>query len=385
MLTLQVNGRLESEFVLRFQQFTSPVMAKGVEDTAFYCFNRLTAMCEVGGDPERDGITVDDFHAYEQTIQRTHPHTMTTLSTHDTKRSDDVRARLAVLTEMPHEFADAMVRWAAMNEQYKTDALPDRNSEYFLYQTLIGAWPIDLERIQAYMQKAMREAKQQTSWVANNKAFEDATNRFIESILADKNFVAELESLVNRVLLPGRINSLTQTLLKHTAPGVPDLYQGGELWDLSLVDPDNRRPVDYDLRRRLLREMHGLTPAQVLARMDEGLPKLYVIHKALCLRREHPEWFGAEAAYTPLLASGAKAAHVVAFLRGDSVLTVAPLYPLMLANVWDETRLTVPAGIWRNLLTGESIHVARDSEEKLVADLLGDFPVALLTREDRRI
>jgi len=386
VLTLQINGRLESEFVLRFQQFTSPVMAKGVEDTAFYCFNRLTAMCEVGGDPGRDGISLDEFHAYQTTMQQTHPQTMTTLSTHDTKRADDVRARLAVLSEIPHEFADAIALWTRMNEPRKTNALPDRNSEYFLYQTLIGAWPIDPERIKAYMQKAMREAKQQTSWVANNKAFEDALNGFIDSILADKVFVAELEKMVARVLLPGRINSLAQTLLKHTAPGVPDLYQGAELWDLSLVDPDNRRPVDYKLRRKLLDELQGMSPAEILARMDDGMPKLHVIHTALALRCQHPEWFGREAGYTAVLASGAKAAHVASYLRGDRVFTLVPRHTMTLANAWGDTTVTLPQGCWRNRLTGESVCIPAEGEgqERLVADLLREFPVALLTREDER-
>ena len=384
VLTLESNGRLESEFVLRFQQFTSPVMAKGVEDTAFYCFNRLTAMCEVGGDPECDGSSIEEFHAYQKVMQQTHPATMTTLSTHDTKRADDVRARLAVLSEMPHEFADAITRWAAMNERHKSDALPDRNSEYFLYQTLIGAWPIDAERTKTYMQKAMREAKQQTSWVANNKAFEDALNGFIEALLGDGAFVKDLEAMVARVLLSGRINSLAQTLVKHTAPGVPDLYQGAEIWDLSLVDPDNRRPVDYELRRKLLNELQGLKPAQVLARMDDGLPKMYVVHKALKLRREHPEWFGAEAAYKPVAAQGSKAEHVVAFVRGDRVLTVVPRHPLTLAGDWTDTALDVPAGIWRNRLTGECIDGTRAGTSTLVASLLGEFPVALFTRDDER-
>jgi (1->4)-alpha-D-glucan 1-alpha-D-glucosylmutase len=385
VLTLETNGRLESEFVLRFQQFTSPVMAKGVEDTAFYCFNRLTAMCEVGGDPERDGLSLDDFHTYQKIMQQTHPATITTLSTHDTKRADDVRARLAVLSEMPHEFADAIVRWTALNERHKTNAMPDRNSEYFLYQTLIGAWPIDPERAHTYMQKAMREAKQQTSWVANNKPFEDAMNGFIDAILADKDFLKELENLVARVLLPGRVNSLTQTLLKYTAPGVPDLYQGAELWDLSLVDPDNRRPVDYELRRRLLGELHDLNAGQILTRMDEGMPKLHVVHTCLKLRREHPEWFGAEAAYTPLAAEGEKSCHVVAYLRGDRVLTLAPRHPLTTAGAWEDTSIEIPPGAWRNRLTGESIEAARGAARTMVAAILREFPVAVLTREDERV
>jgi (1->4)-alpha-D-glucan 1-alpha-D-glucosylmutase len=384
VLTLRINGRLESEFVLRFQQFTSPIMAKGVEDTAFYCFNRLTAMCEVGGDPGRDGISLEDFHAYQKTMQETHPATMTTLSTHDTKRADDVRSRLAVLSEIPHEFADAIARWARMNESRKTGALPDRNTEYFLYQTLIGAWPIDAERTKAYMQKATREAKQQTSWVANNQAFEDALNGFIDAILTDQGFVKDLESFVGRVLLPGRINSLAQTLVKHTAAGVPDLYQGSELWDLSLVDPDNRRPVDYDLRRKLLCEARKLTPSQILERMDDGLPKLFVVHKALCLRREHPECFGPDAPYAPAIVSGSKAQHAVAYLRGDSVLTLVPRHPMTLAGAWDDTGIRIPAGKWRNRLTGKIIQTYRGAEDVLVGPLLHDFPVALLTREDER-
>jgi (1->4)-alpha-D-glucan 1-alpha-D-glucosylmutase len=380
VLTLRIAGRLEAEFVMRFQQFTSPVMAKGVEDTAFYCFNRLTAMCEVGGDPGRDGISVGEFHDYQRKMQQAHPYTMTTLSTHDTKRSDDVRARLAVLSEIPHEFADAIDRWSKLNAKYKTSAMPDRNTEYFLYQTLIGAWPIDAERTKNYMQKATREAKQQTSWVANNKPFEDALNQFIDGILADSTFVAELETLVARVLLPGRINSLAQTLLKLTAPGVPDLYQGGELWDLSLVDPDNRRPVDYDLRRRLLAELDGLPPHDILARMDEGMPKLHVVHTALKLRCKHREWFGSEAAYTPLYATGSKACHAVAYLRGDHVVTLVPRHPMTLNKSWKDTRLTLPPGTWRNALTGEVIRVA----DRLVSSLLRQFPVALFIRDDKR-
>jgi (1->4)-alpha-D-glucan 1-alpha-D-glucosylmutase len=381
VLTLEVTGRLESEFVLRFQQFTSPVMAKGVEDTAFYCFNRLAAMCEVGGDPGRNGLTVAEFHAYQSKMQATHPCTMTTLSTHDTKRADDVRARLTVLSEIPHEFADAIQRWTRMNEAKKTSGLPDRNSEYFLYQTLIGAWPIDAERTKQYMQKAMREAKQQTTWTANNKEFEDALNGFIDAILADAAFVTDLEAFVTRLLAPGRVNSLAQTLWKHTAPGVPDMYQGAELWDLSLVDPDNRRPVDYELRRTMLGEVKLAKVSEVAARMadatDPGLPKMFVVHRCLTLRREHPEWFGQEAGYTPVEAQGAKAECVVAFTRADRVLTVAPRLPLTVGGDWGGTTLEVPGGLWKNRLTGESVGGGTIA----VAELLKEFPVALLVRE----
>ncbi len=380
VLSLQVNGRLEAEFVLRFQQFTSPVMAKGVEDTAFYCYNRLTAMCEVGGDPGRDGLSLEDFHAYQQKMQKTHPATMTTLSTHDTKRADDVRARLTVLSEIPHEFADAIAGWTTHNEEYKKKSLPDKNTEYFLYQTLIGAWPIDADRTKTYMQKATREAKQQTTWTANNKDFEEALNGFIDAILDDKKFIGELEMLVERVTGPGRINSLAQTLLKHTAPGVPDLYQGSELWDLSLVDPDNRRPVDYNKRRKLLAELKNMDAATVLERMDDGLPKLFLIHKCLLLRRAHPDWFGKDADYTPLFAKGAKAAHVVASVRGDKVITVAPRLLLSLAADWADTTLELPAGNWSNQLTGERVQSGKIE----MAYILKTFPVALLISEETR-
>ncbi len=260
VLTMEVKGKQESEFVLRFQQFTGPVMAKGVEDTAFYCYNRLTGMNEVGSDPGRNGVSVAEFHAYCEKMQATHPLTMTTLSTHDTKRSDDVRARLAVLSEIPGRFNSAMQRWSRMNSAFRTGkrgepAMPDRNTEYLYYQTLIGAWPLPMDRAQAYMLKAVREAKQQTTWVANNKEFEDALRMFIERTLSYAPFLRELQQFVARVKDAGRVNSLAQTLMKHTAPGVPDLYQGTELWDLSLVDPDNRRPVDYALRKRLLCEL----------------------------------------------------------------------------------------------------------------------------------
>jgi (1->4)-alpha-D-glucan 1-alpha-D-glucosylmutase len=374
VVLLKVTGKQESEFVYRFQQFTSPVMAKGVEDTAFYCSNRLTAMNEVGSDPDCGGLSIEAFHRYNDKMQATFPATMTTLSTHDTKRSDDVRARLLVLTECADEFADALRRWSTHNAKHRGD-LVDRGTEWFLYQTLVGAWPISAERLRTYMQKAMREAKLQTSWVANNEGYEDALNKFIELALGDLEFTADLESFVGGVRYAGQMNSLSQTLLKYTAPGVPDLYQGGELWDLSLVDPDNRRPVDYALRRRLLSEMRGLNAAQVMARMDDGLPKLWVIHHALHLRGEQPAWFGAEAAYTPLAATGDASDRVIAYLRGDSVLTVAPRWNRA-AKPWGDTALELPAGRWRNRLSGAEF----TGGQALMHDLLAEFPVALLER-----
>jgi len=386
VLTTVVKGKQEAEFLLLFQQFTGPVMAKGVEDTAFYCFNRLIGLNEVGSDPGRDGISVADFHVYCEKMQATRPLTMTTLSTHDTKRSDDVRARLAVLSELPGRFRSAIQRWSRINSDFRTKSLsgaeyPDRNTEYFYYQTLIGAWPLPLDRAQAYMLKVVREAKQQTSWVANNKEFEDALSSFIERTLAHEPFLEKLEEFVARIAEAGRINSLAQTLLKCIAPGVPDLYQGGELWDFSLVDPDNRRPVDYALRRRLFEDLRQFSAdnlaEQIMHRADEGLPKLWTIHQALLLRREHPEWFGADAAYVPLLAEGSKADHVIACMRAGSVVAVVPRLLLRLDGAWRKTHLALPEGRWKNRLTGEKI----DGRSIEVEKLLRPFPVALLTRE----
>jgi (1->4)-alpha-D-glucan 1-alpha-D-glucosylmutase len=382
VLTLKVTGKLEGEFVARFQQFTSPVMAKGVEDTAFYTFNRLTSLNEVGGDPSTFGNSIEQFHAYNAHMQATFPTTMLTLSTHDTKRADDVRARLAVLAEMPTRWAAKLKRWSRMNAKYRAGKYPDANTEYFLYQTLIGAWPITQDRLQQYMQKAMREAKRETSWVANNQAYESALNSFIEHILQDDVFVAELESFVQRIRHDGGVNSLTQTLLKCTSPGVPDLYQGGELWDYSLVDPDNRRPVDYDLRRFMLAELRALSREDAakfaLAHFEQGYPKLWVIHEALQLRSERPASFDHTATYEPLLASGPKADHVIAYVRSGDVIPVVPRFPHRLENNWSGTVLPLPEGTWTDRMTG---HVHTGGASIRISTLLDGFPVALLVRD----
>jgi (1->4)-alpha-D-glucan 1-alpha-D-glucosylmutase len=378
VLALRSRGGLETEFLLRFQQFTSPVMAKGVEDTAFYCFNRMIGMNEVGGAPDNNGIALAEFHDQCARMHAAHPFTMTTLSTHDTKRCDDVRARLAVLSEIPGQWRSAVTRWARRNAQFKTGPFPDKNTEYFLYQTMIGAWPISADRLLAYMEKAAREAKQQTSWTQQNKDFEEALRRFIECILQSKEFIAELEGFVQRVIAPGRINSLAQTLLKFTAPGIPDTYQGSELWDLRLVDPDNRTAVDYEMRLSMLAELeNGLSAEQILERMDRGMPKLWVVYKALHIRRQNPEWFGADAAYQPLAVEGAKKDHLVAYLRGDRVATLAPRWNLKLGAGWAGVTVELPSGQWKNILTGELPNGGR----LRVQTLLQRFPVALLTRE----
>jgi (1->4)-alpha-D-glucan 1-alpha-D-glucosylmutase len=377
LMELKVRGKLESEFVYRFQQFTSPVMAKGVEDTAFYNYNRLTAMNEVGGDPACDGFSLEHFHDYNVHVQAHTPGTMVTLSTHDTKRSDDVRARLAVLTEAPDAFIDVAERWSERNAGLRQGELVDRGTEWFLFQSLTGAWPITAERLKNYMQKAMREAKVRTTWVANNGEYENAVAAYIDGIFADPELMTEVESFVADVADAGRINSLTQTLLKHVVPGVPDLYQGGEIWDFSMVDPDNRRPVDYKQLAEMLKKLAKLDSAKVMAGMEEGLPKLWVIHKALTLRDEHPAWFGAEAAYTPLEVQGPAADRVIACQRGEHVIAIAPRWSYR-ASGWDGTTVSFAAGKWRNRLTGKETK----GGDIALGDLLNEFPVALLVRED---
>ncbi len=380
VLTLKITGDREAEFVARFQQFTSPIMAKGVEDTAFYDYNRLTSLNEVGGNPATDGLSVAGFHDYNAHMQRTFPRTMTTLSTHDTKRADDVRARLAVLSEMPARWAAKLKRWSRMNNPLRRGRYPDPNTEYFLYQTLIGAWPIDADRTKEYMQKAMREAKLETAWTANNAEYEDALNGFIDGLFASPAFLQDVEQFVARVNRDGRANSLAQTLLKCVAPGVPDLYQGGELWDHSLVDPDNRRPVNYEDRRTLLQAMLAQTPQQFVAGLDahfeDGSPKMWLLHQALCLRKEQPESFGPDAEYLPLLAMGAKADHVLAFARGANVIAVAQRFSHKLNGAWLGTTLALPEGEWTDRLSGNRHH---GGNVKLTS-LLSALPVALLVR-----
>jgi (1->4)-alpha-D-glucan 1-alpha-D-glucosylmutase len=377
VLTLRARGTIETEFLLRFQQFTSAVMAKGLEDTAFYCYNRLIGLNEVGGAPERSGVTLNEFHSYCAQIQADHPQTMNTLSTHDTKRSEDVRARLAVLTELPGNWRSALHRWSRQNQQFKTGQFPDRNTEYFLYQTLIGAWPITFDRIAAYMEKAVREAKQQTSWTQPNQEFEDALKHFIEQILASSDFVSELEAFVGKLLSAGRVNSLTQTLLKCTAPGVPDTYQGSEIWDLRLVDPDNRGPIDYEKRQAMLAELEaGIGVEDIIKRMDSGMPKLWVLYKTLHLRREQPEWFGNRAAYMRLSVEGPKQEHLIAFSRGSSIAVLAPRWNIKLGSGFGSTTVELPPGNWINIFTAESVGGGRTRAQLLFQK----FPVALLVR-----
>ncbi len=381
VLLLRVTGELESDFVMRFQQFTPPAMAKGVEDTAFYTYNRLISLNEVGGDPGRFGISVEEFHAYCDNRHRSWPHTQLAGSTHDTKRSDDVRARIALLAEIPNEWAAAVRRWFAHNERHRSYGLPDPNTEYLLYQTMFGAWPISFERLHQYMLKACREGKERTSWTSPDKNFEDALEEFTRQVCGDAGFLADLEAFTTPLIAPGRINSLTQTLLRMIAPGVPDIYQGTEIWDLSLVDPDNRRPVDYQLRRDLVAELDSLDAAAIMARSDDGLPKLWTIRESLRVRCRNPQCFGPDGRYKPILAEGPRADSLIAFQRGAGVIAAAPRFPLSIArDGWADTFVQLPHGLWRNAL----VHGQTFDGEVGAEALFSKFPVALLVSSGAR-
>ncbi len=377
VLLLKYPGELENEFVMRFQQFTGPAMAKGVEDTTFYCYNRLISANEVGGDPGKPTISVSEFHQHCEEVQQDWPLTMLATSTHDTKRSEDLRARISLLSEMPEEWAEAVQRWSALNKQFKSGDYPDPNTEYLLYQTMMGAWPISAERLQQYMEKATRESKRITSWISPDEAFDKALQNFIEQVSKHEPFLQDLEKFVHPLIVPGRVSSLAQVLLKMTAPGIPDLYQGSEIWDLSLVDPDNRRPVDYDLRRRLLAELPSLNAESIWQRQEEGLPKLWLIHQCLLTRREHGRYFGKEGNYARLNAKGRAADHVAAFTRGNGAVVVVPRLILNLQAQWADTSIDLPEGRWKNQFTNEVF----EGGEKRIADLFAKFPVSLLVRE----
>jgi (1->4)-alpha-D-glucan 1-alpha-D-glucosylmutase len=376
LLQMEHGGEKESEFAARFQQFTPAVMAKGVEDTAFYRYNRLVSLNEVGGDPGVFGRTVEEFHDYCARIAATWPATMLTLSTHDTKRSADVRARLHLLSEMPAEWDAAVRRWAEHNDPYRSQGYPDRSLEYVMYQTLVGAWPIDETRLVEFLRKAAREASVHTSWTNPVPAYEDAIAQFAANVMADAEFLGDLQTFMGRtqIVALGRITSIAQTTLLLTCPGVPDLYQGSELWDLSLVDPDNRRPVDYEHRRRLLAETAALPAAGAMARADEGVPKLWLIARLLERRRTSPELFESRE-YAPLETAGAKAHHVVAFAR-DRLAVVVPRLLAGLGGSWGDTTVELPAGDWENVLTGTRMEAGPNA----LAQLCEAFPVAVLVK-----
>lgn len=434
----------QKRFVGKFQQVTGPVMAKAVEDTAFYIYNRLVSLNEVGGDPEQFGTTPAAFHQQNLDRRAHWPESLLATATHDTKRGEDVRARINVLSEIPQEWKVRLARWSRSNKRWKRPVegvpAPSRNDEYLLYQTLIGTWPFAglarsrppasqstgsqstgspstgladreayIERIEQYMLKATREAKVNTSWISPNEPYEDATREFVAGILADSPrnlFLADFDSFARQIADLGLWNSLSQTLLKLTSPGVPDIFQGTELFDFSLVDPDNRRPVDYTRRREMLRALEEQldAPAGNLAdlavdllnhRTDSRI-KLYLIQKLLNYRREHPGLF-TTGQYDPLDAVGSRSENLCAFTRQSAETTVLVVVPRLVAGltgmsgkpplgpqVWNETRLVLPpefAGArFVNLLTGETVQATGDSSDVglAVATVFSTFPVALL-------
>jgi (1->4)-alpha-D-glucan 1-alpha-D-glucosylmutase len=438
-------------FVQKVQQTTGPVTAKAVEDTSFYLYNRLVSLNEVGGEPEAFGVSIQAFHRENQDRLAHWPHCLLSTSTHDTKRSEDVRARISVLSEMPREWSAAITRWARLNRRHKQhtddEESPSRNDEYLLYQVLLGAWPLEgltrenraefVRRIQEYMAKATREAKVHTSWINPNETYDEAIQKFVAAILDPRRsraFLVDIAAFQRIIARAGAINSLGQTLLKLTVPGVPDTYQGNELWDFSLVDPDNRRDVDYRVRRLMLGTLQRSVervgdsggsddaPLRRLAhrlrdRWEDGRPKLYLTWRTLRFRREHPALFS-HGQYQPLTAEGPHAEHLCLFARegGDQQLVVAA--PRLVARLltpedrtskkqdahaplafsddaWCGTQMQLPGGPgqrYRSLLTGEVVTTvgldpARacgpgDSRSALpVGTLLADFPVILLKRE----
>ena len=386
LLTLDLRGSLEAELVMRLQQISAAVMAKGVEDTAFYRYHRLISLNEVGGAPERFGLSVEEFHRENARIARDWPSAMLTLSTHDTKRGADIRARLNLLSQIPEAWAEAVRSWMKINDRHRSGGWPDQNIEYLLYQTLVGAYPLEEERALAYMQKASKEAKEHTTWTDPNPGYDQALEAFVRGVMGDGEFQGELRSFVEPLLVPGWVNGLSQMLLMLTSPGVPDIYQGTELWDLSLVDPDNRRPVDFGLRRRVLERLRRTKPPDLWAGAASGLPKMAVIQAVLGVRKRFPAVFARQSEYAPVEATGPAADHVIAFRRGRDVVAVAPRLGMGLSGGdpghWrlapgrlSQTGIDLPPGRWL-----EEISLSEHEGVVPMGDLLECLPVALLTR-----
>jgi (1->4)-alpha-D-glucan 1-alpha-D-glucosylmutase len=405
-------------FTLKFQQLTGPVMAKGLEDTACYVYNRFVSVNEVGGSPTEFGTPVSEFHGANQDRAEQWPHSMLTTSTHDTKRSEDVRARLDVLSEIPSAWATQVMKWRRINRGRKGKladgrSVPDNNEEYLLYQTLVGAWPLEMRcenecrgfvgRVQQYMEKAIHEAKVNLSWLNPNQQYADAMNSFVEEILSPAKrkgnlFLDSLQKFIPPVIYFGLINSLGQTALKLTSPGVPDVYQGQELWDFSLVDPDNRRHIDFESRKRLLDQLTSDAREgsdmdlcdEMLRNCRDGRLKMWVTSRALNFRRKHKDLFQ-KGSYLPLRVRRGREEHVVAFARrhsGNAAITVVPRlsYTLMkgkeeppIGAVWGDSELALPPEAIgrrvRNIFTGESFDVG---ESILCREVFSNFPVAVL-------
>ncbi|HEX4037541.1 MAG TPA: malto-oligosyltrehalose synthase [Acidobacteriaceae bacterium] len=424
--TLLLHGSIGAEidakelyFALKFQQLTGPVMAKGVEDTTFYVYNRFISSNDVGSTAEAFGITAEVFHECSRERLERSPDGMLATSTHDTKRSEDVRNRMNVLSEMTYMWPSYVRRWMRLNARHRRTledgrVAPSANEEYFLYQTLVGAWPWRLrgagereefvERIQQYMTKALSEAKINLSWTSPNPAYVDAVHGFIRAILTkdargrEPRFAETVEEILPALRLFGAVNSLAQAVLKIASPGVPDFYQGTEMWDLSLVDPDNRRPVDYELRRQALDDLRQMARArgeravchEVLRTLEDGRVKLWTIHRALALRNRMAAVFQ-RGDYVPVEVTKGEAEHVIAFTRGDRVLVAVPRFPytlmggaarLPLETAWRHGELIAPAmaeTTVENVFTGEGVRVGPDGRLPLSV-VFGEFPVALLAR-----
>jgi len=382
VLLLEEQGEVEEELAVRFQQLSAPVMAKGIEDTAFYRYGRLVSLNEVGGDPARFGREPREFHEHCSHLAQQWPATMLTLSTHDTKRSADVRARLAVLSEIPDRWWAAVDRWSQVNERHRRDGWPDRETELLAYQTLVGAWPIEPDRLVQVISKSTKEAKTLTSWTSPNQAYDEAVERFVRGISTDDDFTSDVQAFLeeNRILELGRVTSLAQAALLVTSPGVPDIYQGTELWDLSLVDPDNRRPVDHDLRRGLLDELHGASAEDALTHLDDGGAKLWMLARILRHRRRDPALFQSSA-YEPLDVDGPKARHAVAFRR-ERLVVVVPRLLAGLGGDWEGTTVDLPSagGPWIDLLSGTE----REAGQAEVGTVLDRFPVSVMVAGEER-
>jgi (1->4)-alpha-D-glucan 1-alpha-D-glucosylmutase len=401
---------VRDELIVRFQQTCAAVQAKGVEDTAAYRWTPLVSANEVGSDPDRPAVTVAEFHAFAERLSADWPATMTTLSTHDTKRQEDVRARLAVLAEIPADWGREVAAWHHRVLQLTRVRPPDPPTEYLLWQTLVGAWPIDADRLAGYLRKAMREAKLTTSWTAPDSGYEAAVISFARLALTDAELSGRIAGFVASIGADARANSLSAKLVQLTMPGVPDLYQGCELSGLALVDPDNRRPVDFARRQSMLAALDSVPGVMAAAELAPGAlvaavpmagmagadgdwaaaldaAKLLVTSRALRLRRDHPDWFAG--GYRPVHGTGVAAAHVTAFCRADRTVTVATRLPggLRRAGGWLDTALPLAPGRWHDVLTGV-VHDAtpngrpRPGGWLRLADLLDQLPVALLVRAD---
>ncbi len=360
----QVRADPAGELATRIQQTSGMVVAKGTEDTTFYRFTRFAALNEVGGSPDVWGLGLDEFHRLAAEREAGRPATMTALTTHDTKRSEDTRARMAVLSEVAHEFAEAVTSWT------ERCGIDEPSLNLLAWQTLVGAWPISDERLGDYLLKAARESKLRTTWTEPDEGFEKSVAAWparVRDELGD-----EVEELVRRIEAAGWSNSLTQKLVQLTAPGVPDVYQGTELWDFSLVDPDNRRPVDYDLRREMLARFdEGLVPDLDLS----GATKLLVVQRALTLRRDRPELFEG---YRALAGDGPAAAHALAFARSEDLVVVGTRLPVGLesAGGWADTTLSLAEGEWSDVITGTTFA----GGVVALSEVLARYPVALLVR-----